>query len=104
MEIEMKTAQMNIIIKSVMALILMIGLLAAVGCSRFDNPTATQPTTESEMGLWNPQPGDRVVPDHEIPMLNPGYWESVYGQTVNPYMIPPRTMHVGEDGAVIRLG
>lgn len=75
-----------------------LAMSVLVGCSRFDAPTASQPTTESEMGLWAPNPGDEIIPGHAVPILNE------QGASVDGAMIPPRTMRIGPQGGMIRLG
>jgi len=81
--------------------------LLATGCSRFDAPTASQPTSEPTMGLWTPNPGDQIIPGHDVPILEEGYWESLgyAGTSVEGgFFIPPRTMRIGPEGGTVRLG
>jgi hypothetical protein len=62
--------------------ILGLGLMLS-GCSLSDSPTAPQ-TSDATAELWNPQPGDQIVPGRDIPVLNSNYWESGNGSQVNP--------------------
>lgn len=86
------------------AAVIVLGVLIMAGCGRLDAPTASQPTTEDGMGLWNPSPGDHVVPGREIPLLQPGYWESHYGLEVNPWLNAPASAVIGPDGGSLVLG
>jgi hypothetical protein len=81
---------------------LAIAVLVLIGCGKFDPPTASQPTTEQSMGLWNPGAGEKIG-SGEIPRLEPGYWERYGGLTVNP---TDRTVvaWVGASGGTLRLG
>ena len=83
--------------------ILALALLTLIGCGHFDSPTASQPTTSSEMGLWTPGPGDRIG-GHEIPLVNDTYWESQYGSAVNPAAIAQRTAVIGREGGSMAMG
>jgi hypothetical protein len=73
-----------------------------IGCSRFEAPTASQPTTESGSTLWNPQPGDRIG-GGETPIVNGTYWESLYGQQINPAATSASKV-IGPEGGTLRLG
>ena len=91
-----------------MSAMLVFTAVLCVGCSRFDAPTASQPAVETEMGLWAPNPGDQIIPGHDVPILNANYWETVAASTgasiEGVAMIPPRTMRIGPQGGVVRLG
>lgn len=78
-------------------------LILVLGCGRFDSPTASQPSTDSEMGMWNPAPGTRIGAG-EVPFLNANYWESLYGPAVNPAQLRTLGVIIGPDGGVVRLG
>jgi hypothetical protein len=84
-------------------LALTLGAILLAGCGKFDAPTASQPTTESDMALWNPGPGDRIG-SGEVPLVQPGYWTSHFGQSVNPFNMPQRRIHVTSMGGTIVLG
>jgi hypothetical protein len=99
----MNTSRMNIKRAFCTLSFLILGLLMLVGCSRFDSPTASQPTTDAQPSMWNPGAGD-LINGYKIPILNPGYWESVYGQRINPAQIPPVSAVIGRDGGTLRLG
>jgi hypothetical protein len=85
-------------------ILILVSMSLIAGCGHIDPPTASQPTSEESMGLWNPQPGDHVFPGDEIPMLNPGYWESEWGMAINPANLPILSQLIGTDGGVIHLG
>jgi hypothetical protein len=79
----------------------------AMGCSRFDPPTASQPASEPAIGLWTPNPGDQIIPGHDVPILKDGYWESLgyAGTSVEGGSLPPpRTIRVGSEGGTVQLG
>ncbi|MBU0509431.1 hypothetical protein KKH27_11440 [bacterium] len=82
-----------------------VGLFAFViaGCSELSAPTASPDSSREYSDLWNPQPGE-MINGVEVPLVQEGYWESLYGPTVNPWMMPPRTFRVGPQGAFIRFG
>jgi hypothetical protein len=111
-EMKRKGVQMKItrILKDVaqISAALIIVAVLSIGCSRFDSPTASQPTVETEMGLWAPNPGDQIIPGHEVPILNANYWETAAaanGTAVEGVaMIPPRAMRIGPQGGVVYLG
>jgi hypothetical protein len=84
----------------IMLLTLAFALFMLAGCGRFDSPTES-PSNGSHGDYWNPQPGDRVAPDHDVPILQPGYWES-QGPSVNPFMV--RTVVIGPAGGMLTLG
>jgi hypothetical protein len=89
-----------------MSALVLVALLAT-GCSRFDAPTASSPS-EADMGLWAPNPGDQIIPGHDVPILEEGYWESLGGKGTSSvdcgFMIPPRVMRIGPQGGVLNLG
>jgi len=81
----------------------MLAVVLVAGCSRFDAPTASQPADNSTE-LWNPQPGDQVVPGRDVPIIEEGYWDAVYGPEVNPFMVPCRAIPIGPEGGTVVLG
>lgn len=85
----------------------LVGLIALMlfvaGCSWMDAPTAPQDATESHGGLWNPQPGDEIIPGQEVPLLNPGYWEGENGYFINPSQNSASAV-IGSAGGQLRLG
>ncbi|RPH95655.1 hypothetical protein EHM69_03745 [candidate division KSB1 bacterium] len=83
---------------------LMLTVTLLTGCGNFDSPTASQPRVNEANDLWNPEPGDQIIPGHEVPILNPGYWESTTGQAINPAAIASRAQRVGPQGCTISLG
>jgi hypothetical protein len=84
--------------------ILLLGLaLVIMGCGRMDAPTASQPMDEN-VGSWNPGAGEHVLPGDEIPMYEPGYWESRWGMAINPANLPTAGLRIGPEGGVIHLG
>ena len=90
-----------------MSALVLVALLAT-GCSRFDAPTASAPV-ESDIGLWAPNPGDQVIPGHDVPILSEDYWESVGGKGSSAVdggssLPPPVTMRIGPQGGVLMLG
>ena len=86
------------------ALVCIIGIaIYMVGCSEFSAPTASQNTTDSQQDLWNPQPGDQVVPGREVPILEEGYWESLYGPQVNP-SDNAGAARIGPEGGMLVVG
>lgn len=88
---------------TIAALILMAIVMIA-GCGKFSAPTATQPSADEGMGLWNPRPGDHVVPGVDIPRLRPGYYESQWGMSINPLNMPGTSLNIGADGGMLQLG
>jgi hypothetical protein len=83
--------------------LLALALLTIIGCGHFDSPTASQPTTNDESSLWTPRAGDQIG-GHDIPLVNPNYWESVFGTEVNPALNAQRTAVIGPLGGIISLG
>jgi hypothetical protein len=81
--------------------VIVAGFLAA-GCSSFEAPTASEPTTGSAMGLWNPQAGDKIG-GGATPLVNSTYWESLYGAQINPASYSVSTW-IGPNGGTLRLG
>ena len=64
---------------------LILAIFVITGCGSFDAPTASGGDSEpAQPELWNPAPGDEIVPGREVPLLNDSYWEGVYGPTINP--------------------
>ncbi len=67
-----------------LAMSLIAAIFVLVGCSIIDPPTASNDVTESSGDLWNPQPGDEIVPGRQIPIImDESYWETP-GLTINP--------------------
>ncbi len=99
----MRTRHLNIGRVFGSLVMLVLAGMFMIGCSDFNAPTASNATSSEYADMWNPQPGE-TVNGNEIPIYVEGYWESIYGNTVNPAtVIPPRSFRVGPDGAVIRL-
>jgi len=98
-----KTIKRAAWVMSALALVVLLGL----GCSRFDAPTASQPA-EAAMGMWTPNPGDQIIPGHDVPILKQDYWESLGGKShlsVDDGLLPPpRTMIIGPEGGTLQLG
>ena len=94
------------IFDSIKALTLLTLLaLLPVGCSLLDAPTSSNDVeTSANPELWTPQPGDEIIPGREVPMLNEDYWETYYGQSVNPLRLPRIVLPIGEDGGTVTLG
>jgi hypothetical protein len=90
-----------------MSALVLVALLAT-GCSRFDAPTASQSVSEPPMGLWAPNPGDQIIPGHDVPILREGYWENLGGKGTSSvdggFVPPPVTMRIGPQGGVLTLG
>jgi hypothetical protein len=99
----MNASRMNINRAFSVLAFLILGLLMLVGCSRFDAPTASQPTTDAQSSMWNPNQGD-MINGHEVPIVNSNYWESLYGPQVNPAKTPPVSAVIGREGGTLRLG
>jgi len=82
-------------------------VLLALGCSRFDAPTASQ-SAETAVGMWAPRPGDQIILGHDVPILKQNYWESLGGKShlsVDDGLLPPpRTMIIGPEGGTLQLG
>jgi hypothetical protein len=95
----MKFPSKTLIAAAILGLILLLA-----GCGRVDPPTASQPNTEEGMGLWNPKPGDHIVPGDEIPLYRPGFVEAEWGMSINPLNLPHALVHIGPEGGVIQLG
>jgi hypothetical protein len=72
-----------------------------VGCSHFDAPTASQPST-SDMGMWNPA-GPGALPGYNVPIVDPGYWEPHAGSVINPAQTVVSAI-IGPNGGSLRLG
>ena len=79
---------------------LMMVLVLAVGCSNFESPVMSQ-NSEPEIGLWNPQPGDQVVPGRDVPILSaPG---GLNADGSNATALPVSAV-IGPAGGRLRLG
>ena len=86
------------------ALLCIVGIATYMaGCSEFSAPTASQNATDSQPDLWNPQPGDQIVSGREVPLLEEGYWESLFGPQVNPAQSGASSV-IGPEGGVLYLG
>jgi len=79
-------------------------VLMIVGCGRFDAPTASETTNDTYSELWNPVPGEQVVPGRDVPILKEGYWRTQYGEAINPFGLPTASAVIGPAGGVLRLG
>ncbi|MBU0509432.1 hypothetical protein KKH27_11445 [bacterium] len=92
-------------IKKIAAVFAVFGLFVLImaGCGDYSSPTASTTADQDRPDMWNPQPGD-MMNGHEIPLLREGYWEDLYGPTVNPWMMPPRTFRVGPQGGYFVFG
>lgn len=90
--------------KSVPVLVgLAIVLFLIVGCSNFDSPAVTQ-SADSGHDLWNPQPGEQVIPGREIPLYtNESNGLSVDGVAATP-ILEPSGVIIGPEGGIVRLG
>ncbi|MFZ5432766.1 MAG: hypothetical protein ACOZB3_03230 [Calditrichota bacterium] len=99
----MRTRHLNIGRVFGSLVMLVLAGMFVIGCSDYTAPTASNATSSEYADMWNPQPGE-TVDGYNIPFYVEGYWESMYGNTVNPFVaVPPRTFRVGPDGAVIRF-
>lgn len=84
------------------ALTLVLGIAFIVGgCGRMEAPTASSESSNSHGDLWNPQPGDEIIPGQEVPLVNPGYWDEQGGFEVNPNQ---SSAVIGPAGGQVRLG
>ena len=92
------------------ATLLIVLALFPVGCSLLESPTASTNDQNEVSDLWNPQPGDQIVPGHEVPILNQDFWQSSTGQEVNPWrglvgnLLTPIYEVVGGLGGMVQLG
>lgn len=78
-------------------------IFLAMGCSNFDSPTVSQ-CTDSGLDLWNPQPGEQVIPGRDIPLyVNGSNGLSVEGVIEAPILESVRAV-IGREGGTIRLG
>ena len=79
---------------------LIMVLVLAMGCSNFESPVMSQ-NSEPEIGLWNPQPGDQVVPGRDVPILSaPG---GLNADGSNATALPVSAV-IGPAGGRLRLG
>jgi hypothetical protein len=79
---------------------LIMVLVLAMGCSNFESPVTSQ-NAEPELGLWNPQPGEQVVPGRDVPLLSAPGELSTDGVVVTAL---PVSAVIGPDGGCLRLG
>lgn len=80
---------------------LLIAVIMAAGCGEFEPPTVSQEPVPSHGDLWNPQPGDEIVPGQEVPLVDPGYWGPENGPTINPRNSSSR--RIGPSGGTVYL-
>jgi hypothetical protein len=88
------------VLKSAPAVLAVIMVLVLAGCSNFESPVSSQ-NAEPELGLWNPQPGDQIVPGREVPILNNAGGLSTDGITMTAI---PVSAIIGRAGGCLHLG
>ncbi|MBK6911168.1 MAG: hypothetical protein IPK53_18430 [bacterium] len=93
---------------------LLTGILAValftLGCSLFEAPTANSDSADTATDLWNPQPGDEIVPGRPIPVImDEDYWDAP-GMDINPNRRPVGQLGAtpvpidGAVGGIVRCG
>lgn len=87
---------------SLASAIIAIMLTIPSGCSQLISPTAPNVDPQNAgSAMWNPQPGDEIEPGQEVPLLNPGYWDSEDGPMIDPSGASRR---IGILGGTVSLG
>ncbi len=80
---------------------LLLTMLLVTGCGLVDAPTASNDDPEtSSFDYWNPAPGDEVESGRDVPILDDGYWEAMYGPAINPLLTRPGGSLGGINGGI----
>lgn len=94
-----KTSEYLLAACTILTAIAMI-VTMTTGCSEFSAPTVSQ-NDDANADLWNPNPGDQIVPGRDVPIITNGDGLSVDGATMVPV---PASAVIGPLGGSVRLG